>query len=101
MGTTSIEKSEKISDHLTKNNIKHNVLNAKHHEEEAKIVAEAGKVGAITIATNMAGRGTDIKLGGNKDYIFKNEQNNLEEFKKDEIKVKTLGGLIYSRYRKT
>ena len=94
VGTTSIEKSEKISDHLTKNNIKHNVLNAKHHEEEAKIVAEAGKVGAITIATNMAGRGTDIKLGGNKDYIFKNEQNNLEEFKKDEIKVKTLGGLF-------
>ena len=66
MGTTSIDKSEKISEMLKKNKINHNVLNAKHHESEAKIVAEAGKSNMVTIATNMAGRGTDIQLGGNK-----------------------------------
>ena len=65
VGTTSIEKSEKISEFLKARRISHNVLNAKHHEKEASIIAEAGKSGAITIATNMAGRGTDIKLGGN------------------------------------
>ena len=70
VGTTSIEKSEKISNYLNDKKIKHNVLNAKQHEKEAKIIAEAGKVGAVTIATNMAGRGTDIKLGGNKDFIY-------------------------------
>jgi len=70
VGTTSIEKSEKISNFLDLKKIKHNVLNAKQHEKEAKIIAEAGKVGAVTIATNMAGRGTDIKLGGNKDFIL-------------------------------
>ena len=69
VGTTSIEKSEKISNFLKEKKIKHNVLNAKHHEKEAKIIAEAGKIGSVTIATNMAGRGTDIKLGGNKDFI--------------------------------
>ena len=68
VGTTSIEKSEKISKFLKEKKIKHNVLNAKQHEQEARIIAEAGKVGAVTIATNMAGRGTDIKLGGNKDF---------------------------------
>ena len=68
VGTTSIEKSEKISNFLKEKKIKHNVLNAKQHEKEAKIIAEAGKIGAVTIATNMAGRGTDIKLGGNKDF---------------------------------
>ena len=68
VGTTSIEKSEKISDFLSKRKIKHNVLNAKQHDKEAKIIAEAGKINAVTIATNMAGRGTDIKLGGNKDF---------------------------------
>mgnify|MGYP000729615000 CR=1 FL=1 len=62
VGTTSIEKSEKISTHLNSKKIKHNVLNAKQHEKEARIIAEAGKVGAVTIATNMAGRGTDIKI---------------------------------------
>ncbi len=67
VGTTSIEKSEQLSDMLTKEGIKHNVLNARHHEEEAKIVADAGTFGAVTIATNMAGRGTDIQLGGNVD----------------------------------
>ena len=68
VGTTSIEKSEKISNMLQNKKIDHNVLNAKHHENEAKIIAGAGKPGAITIATNMAGRGTDIKLGGNKNF---------------------------------
>ncbi len=65
VGTTSIEKSEMFSNMLTAAGIKHNVLNARHHEQEAKIVADAGKFGAVTIATNMAGRGTDIQLGGN------------------------------------
>ena len=65
LGTTSIEKSEMLSQLLTKEGIKHNVLNARQHEQEAEIVAEAGRLGAVTIATNMAGRGTDIQLGGN------------------------------------
>ncbi|WP_170369018.1 preprotein translocase subunit SecA [Ruegeria arenilitoris] len=65
VGTTSIEKSEMLSEMLTKEGIKHNVLNARQHEQEAQIVAEAGRLGAVTIATNMAGRGTDIQLGGN------------------------------------
>ena len=94
VGTTSIEKSEKISDLLNENKIKHSVLNAKHHEMEAKIIAEAGKTGAVTIATNMAGRGTDIKLGGNKDFIDEGKTINSEEHKKNETKVKDLGGLF-------
>ena len=65
VGTTSIEKSEMLSQMLKKETIPHNVLNARHHEQEAKIIAEAGRLGAVTIATNMAGRGTDIQLGGN------------------------------------
>ena len=65
LGTTSIEKSELLSQMLEKEGIKHNVLNARHHEQEAQIVADAGRLGAVTIATNMAGRGTDIQLGGN------------------------------------
>ena len=93
VGTTSIEKSEKISNFLIDKKIKHNVLNAKHHEKEAKIIAEAGKIGAVTIATNMAGRGTDIKLGGNKDYIENSQKINLHEHKDNERKVKDLGGL--------
>lgn len=71
VGTTSIEKSEYLSDILTRMKIPHNVLNARHHEKEAVIVAQAGAPGAITIATNMAGRGTDIKLGGNVDMLIK------------------------------
>ena len=88
VGTTSIEKSEKISDILKKNKINHNVLNAKHHESEAKIVAEAGKSNMVTIATNMAGRGTDIQLGGNKNL------EKIENIKSDKEKVKNVGGLF-------
>ena len=71
VGTVSIEKSEQLSKLLRKSGIPHNVLNAKHHEKEAEIVAQAGKFGAVTIATNMAGRGTDIMLGGNAEYLAK------------------------------
>ncbi len=73
VGTVSIEKSEYLSKLLSQRGIKHNVLNAKHHEKEAEIVAQAGKVGAVTVATNMAGRGTDIVLGGNGEYLAKSE----------------------------
>ncbi len=73
VGTVSIEKSEKLSKILKKEGIKHEVLNAKFHEKEAEIVAQAGKFGAVTIATNMAGRGTDIMLGGNSEYLAKQE----------------------------
>ena len=71
VGTVSIEKSEQLSDMLKKRGIRHNVLNAKNHEKEAEIVAQAGKLGAVTVATNMAGRGTDIMLGGNAEYLAK------------------------------
>ena len=71
VGTVSIEKSEELSDMLKRRGIKHNVLNAKNHEKEAEIVAQAGKLGAVTVATNMAGRGTDIMLGGNAEYLAK------------------------------
>ena len=71
VGTVTIEKSELLSALLKKCGIKHNVLNAKHHEKEAEIIAQAGKFGAVTIATNMAGRGTDIMLGGNAEYLAK------------------------------
>ena len=94
VGTTSIEKSEKISKILEDKKIEHNVLNAKHHEQEAKIVAEAGQVGAITIATNMAGRGTDIQLGGNKNIQLEDKKINFEQIKNDKKKVKSLGGLF-------
>ena len=73
IGTVSIEKSEKLSKILTKEGIRHQVLNAKAHEREAEIIAQAGKYGAVTIATNMAGRGTDIMLGGNSEYLAKQE----------------------------
>ena len=73
VGTISIEKSEELSGMLKKKGIKHNVLNAKFHEKEAEIVAQAGKFGAVTVATNMAGRGTDIMLGGNAEYLAKAE----------------------------
>ncbi len=77
VGTISIEKSEVLSKMLKKRGIKHNVLNAKQHDKEAEIVAQAGKFGAVTIATNMAGRGTDIMLGGNAEYLAKAEMRRL------------------------
>ena len=94
VGTTSVEKSEKISKFLNGKKIKHNVLNAKQHDKEAKIIAEAGKIDAVTIATNMAGRGTDIKLGGNKDFVEDGKVNDVKQMKEDEQKVKNLGGLF-------
>ncbi len=71
VGTSSVEKSEEISRLLKRNGVKHNILNAKNHEREAEIVAQAGRLGAVTISTNMAGRGTDILLGGNPEYLAK------------------------------
>ncbi|HBN21801.1 MAG TPA: preprotein translocase subunit SecA, partial [Holosporales bacterium] len=79
VGTTSIEKSEMVSEHLTKLKIKHSVLNARFHEQEAGIIEDAGRPGAITIATNMAGRGTDIKLGGNLEARLEKELASLPE----------------------
>ena len=106
VGTTSIEKSEFLSELLTASGITHNVLNARQHEQEAKIVADAGKLGAVTIATNMAGRGTDIKLGGNVEFtimeaIAADPEANPddirsrieEEHGSDEQAVKEAGGL--------
>ena len=86
VGTISIEKSEGISDMLKKKGIKHHVLNAKYHEKEAEIVAQAGRFGAVTIATNMAGRGTDILLGGNPDFLAKRRFENESELPLDERK---------------
>ena len=106
VGTTSIEKSELLSNMLKKEHIKHQVLNARYHEQEAFIIANAGIPGAVTIATNMAGRGTDIQLGGNVDMIFKQrkekskEDINIlkkkisEEVEKSKGIVKEAGGLF-------
>tara|TARA_B100000029_G_scaffold256843_1_gene253571 strand:+ start:262 stop:2841 length:2580 start_codon:yes stop_codon:yes gene_type:complete len=95
VGTTSIEKSEKISNFLKAKKINHNVLNAKHHEKEAKIIAEAGKPNAITIATNMAGRGTDIQLGGKQNALIKEKLDNEEELiLKQKKQVIENGGLF-------
>ncbi|MGN6517435.1 MAG: preprotein translocase subunit SecA [Rhizomicrobium sp.] len=107
VGTTSIEKSEQLSDFLKKRKVKHNVLNARFHEQEASIVAQAGVSGAVTIATNMAGRGTDIQLGGNADMRIKTELAGLldeaeiarrsaeikAEVAADKEKAKAAGGL--------
>ena len=79
VGTTSIEKSEQLSELLKKKKIQHNVLNARYHEQEALIVAQAGVPGAVTIATNMAGRGTDIQLGGNVDMRIRNELSDITD----------------------
>jgi preprotein translocase subunit SecA len=107
VGTTSIEKSEFLSKLLTDAGVPHNVLNARQHEQEAQIVADAGKLGAVTIATNMAGRGTDIKLGGNVEFkvmeaIAADPNGNPDEIRKrieeghasDEKAVKDAGGLF-------
>ena len=77
VGTVSIDKSEKLSSILKREGIKHTVLNAKYHEKEAEIIAQAGKLGSVTIATNMAGRGTDIMLGGNSEFLAKQEMKKL------------------------
>ena len=95
VGTTSIEKSEKISTLLEEKKISHNILNAKHHEQEAKIITDAGKLGSITIATNMAGRGTDIQLGGNLSSLEKKELSKKKNFfLKEKEQVKETGGLF-------
>ncbi len=94
VGTTSIEKSEKISNLLKEKKIIHNVLNAKHHEKEANIIAEAGRLGAVTIATNMAGRGTDIQLGGNLNYLKKEQIEEKEVILNEKKEVKNNGGLF-------
>jgi len=83
VGTVSIEKSEMLSEHLDHEGIRHEVLNARFHEKEAHIVAQAGAVGAVTIATNMAGRGTDIQLGGNFDFRIEDELGDLEGKKRE------------------
>ena len=88
IGTVSIEKSEELSAELKKNGIAHVVLNAKNHEREAEIVAQAGKFGAVTISTNMAGRGTDIMLGGNPEYLAKSEMRKMG-IKEDLIALST------------
>lgn len=110
VGTISIEKSEELSKMLTKNKIQHNILNAKHHDKEAKIIAQAGQPGAVTIATNMAGRGTDIKLGGNlemllaefaaeykhkpdSEYYLNYKKELQQKIQEDEQKVLEAGGL--------
>lgn len=91
VGTVSIEKSERLSRILKNEGITHNVLNAKHHEREAEIVAQAGRFGAVTIATNMAGRGTDILLGGNAEFLARSElvAQGKEEISEEEIKELT------------
>ncbi|MBQ8459678.1 preprotein translocase subunit SecA [bacterium] len=90
VGTISIEKSEYVSNLLKQRGIRHNVLNAKHHEREAYIIAQAGRVGAVTIATNMAGRGTDILLGGNAEYLAKSmlEEQGIDENHPDYERLK-------------
>jgi preprotein translocase subunit SecA len=107
VGTVSIEKSELLSDFLNKEGVKHNVLNARFHEMEAHIVAQAGRVGAVTIATNMAGRGTDIQLGGNVEFRVEDELKDTEagadrdaieariraEVAEERLKVLAAGGL--------
>jgi len=93
VGTISIENSEILHRILTKERIKHVVLNAKYHEKEAEIVAQAGRVGAVTIATNMAGRGTDILLGGNPDFLIK------EELKKKNYTPETAPEVIYTQIK--
>jgi len=94
VGTVSIEKSEYISDILKKEGIKHSVLNARYHDQEAKIIAEAGVPGAVTIATNMAGRGTDIKLGGNLEMRIAEEVDHIEDTSEATAKIKEIEAAV-------
>lgn len=88
VGTVTVEKSEELSQMLTQQGVKHNVLNAKNHKREAEIVAQAGRLGAVTIATNMAGRGTDILLGGNAEFLAKQEMKRLG-YDDEQIEIST------------
>ena len=97
LGTVSVDSSEEISKELTKNSIKHSVLNAKNHLEEASIIAQAGRLKSVTVATNMAGRGVDIKLGGNSEFMAKNEaekENKLDDEKYMEELISKFDSLI-------
>ncbi len=113
VGTVSIDKSEELSLLLKRNGIKHNVLNAKQHEKEAEIVAQAGKLGAVTISTNMAGRGTDIMLGGNPEFMAKNEMRRMgieenliqnangtqETFDEELLEARKTYSALYEKYK--
>ncbi len=97
VGTISVEKSEQLSKELKNKGVDHKVLNAKNHEYESEIIAQAGRMGSVTIATNMAGRGTDIKLGGNPDYAIEEENNSKRspgEIEEEKNKILGLGGLV-------
>ena len=97
VGTISVEKSEQLSKELKNKGVDHKVLNAKNHEYESEIIAQAGRMGSVTIATNMAGRGTDIKLGGNPDYAIEEENNSKRspgDIEEEKNKILGLGGLV-------
>lgn len=100
VGTTSIDKSEYLAQHLKELGIPHNVLNARYHEQEAQIISQAGVPGAVTIATNMAGRGTDIQLGGNVDMRIENELGDMAKGKKRETAIKKINTEIAEHRQK-
>jgi preprotein translocase subunit SecA len=100
VGTTSIEKSETISNILKKKRIPHQVLNARFHEQEADIIAQAGAPGAVTIATNMAGRGTDIKLGGNLDMLLKKELTDIDDPAQQAVRVAEINDEVAAAHEK-
>jgi preprotein translocase subunit SecA len=99
IGTTNIDRSEFVSDLLKKEGIKHSVLNARHHKQEAHIIAEAGAPGAVTIATNMAGRGTDIKLGGSREMRIEAECANIENEEEKAKKIQEIEADIKEKYK--
>ncbi len=100
VGTTSIDKSEYLSQHLNELGIPHNVLNARYHEQEAQIISQAGVPGAVTIATNMAGRGTDIQLGGNAEMRIENELGDMAEGKKRDTAIEKINAEITEHKQK-
>lgn len=100
VGTTSIDKSEYLSQHLNELGIPHNVLNARYHEQEAQIISQAGVPGAVTIATNMAGRGTDIQLGGNAEMRIENELGDMAEGKKRDTAIEKINAEIAEHKQK-